>query len=356
MILHAVYPGTSGATAVALDIYSQSLKNKNNKSCLVFFGNTKISNSINRFLKRKKIFFFKIIYNFFILGNINFLILLFKVKPKKILMHNYLILPIIFYKFFYNVDLYTVVHTNLEIIQNKIKKNIFFRIIIYLILRYSKKIIIVNKLNKKVTILKRYTKKVHVIPNCVDHNFFKRKKIFDKKKIILGTAGRLVQNNKTDMLVDIISQLKNKYKIINIKLYIAGNGTELLNLKKKVKQNKLSKNIIFNGNLDKFKMKKWYDKINVYLHISEKEFMSTSILQAMLYKLPIIASDLFENNFILDASRTKNTLVKNQITNISDEILKMFKKKINLVEENRNYVKKFNNIDLICNKYLKILK
>ena len=160
----------------------------------------------------------------------------------------------------------------------------------------------------------------------------------------------------TSVLIDVIFQLKNLYKIKKIKLYIAGDGPELPNLKKKVKQVNLSHNIIFNGNLDKFGIKKWFDKINIYIHISQKEFMSTSILQAMSCKLPIIASNLFENNFILKASKTKNALVKNKNTIIQNEILKIIKKKINIVEENRNYVKKFNNIDLIGKKYLKILR
>lgn len=352
MILHTVYPGTSGATSVAVNIF-QTLEKKNKESnCLVFFGNTQLKKEYQKIFYDKKILIHKIIYNYFFLGNLKFLFLLFKIKPKTILMHNYLILPIIFYKLFYNVKLITVFHTNLEIIQDKIKENIFFKMIIFFILFFSKKIVLVNKLNKNIYLFKNYKNKITIIHNCVEQNIFKRKNKKHKKKIVLGTAGRLVQNNKIGLVIDAIFKLKKN----DLKLLIAGDGPELLKLKQKVKKYKLSKKIIFFGDLNKLNLINWFNKITVYIHFSKKEFMSTSILQAMSFELPVMATDLFENKFVYEASKTKNILVDNKVENIGYELNKLLKKKVFRCRENRKFIKNNNNIEIVGKKYQRLLK
>lgn len=352
MILHTVYPGTSGATSVAINIYQNLEKKNKKKNCLVFFGKTQLKKEYKKIFFNKKLLVYKIIYNYFFLGNLKFLLLLFKTKPKSILMHNYLILPIIFYKLFFDVKLITVFHTNLEIIQDKIKENIFFKIIIFFILFFSKKIVLVNKLNKNTYLFNNYKNKLTIIPNCVEHNIFKRKNKNHKKKIVLGTAGRLVQNNKISLVIDAISKLRKN----NLKLLIAGNGPDLLKLKQKVKKYKLSKKIIFFGDLDKLNLINWFNKITIYIHFSKKEFMSTSILQAMSLELPVMATDLFENRFVYEASKTKNILVDNKIENISHELDKLLRKKVYRSRENRKFIKKINNIEIVGKKYQSLLK
>lgn len=352
MILHTVYPATSGATSVALNIYQYLEKKNKGGNCLVFFGNTQLKKEYQKIFCDKKKSVYKIIYNYFFLGNLKFLFLLFKIKPKVILMHNYLILPIIFYKLFYDVKLITVFHTNLEIIQDKIKENFFFKIIIFFILFFSKKIVLVNKLNKNIYLFKDYKNKLSIIQNCVEQNIFKRKNKNHKNKIILGTAGRLVNNNKISLVIDAIYKLRKN----NLKLLIAGNGPELLKLKQKVKKYKLSKKIIFFGDLDKLSLINWFNKITVYIHFSKKEFMSTSILQAMSFELPIMATNLLENRFVYEASKTKNILVDNKIENIGHELNKLFKKKVFRCRENRKFIKKNNNIEIVGKKYQRLLK
>lgn len=76
----------------------------------------------------------------------------------------------------------------------------------------------------------------------------------------------------------------------------------------------------------------------------------------MSLELPVMATDLFENRFVYEASKTKNILVDNKIENISHELDKLLRKKVYRSRENRKFIKKINNIEIVGKKYQSLLK
>ena len=359
MLLHTVYPGLGGAGTVSIDLIDYFLKTKLKKNNFIcFFGKEKVNKDFLQILN-KRVPYFEIVYSSYLIGNFRFLKLLFKLKPKKVLMHNYLILPLLFYKIFYKLEIFTVIHSDPLILKQDYKKNMLFRFLIYFVCKFSNKLILVNHDKASFNLFTKYKSKIVVIPNPIDVTKFKKKNSKLKKKnnfINIGIAARLTQKNRLDLLLRAIKKLNLKKPIF--KLYIAGAGDSLNQLKKLTQSLKISKYIIFEGQLKKKELIKFYKKLDIYSHISEHEFMSTSILQAMSMSLNVIASNLLNNKFLLKASN-KNLLVKNDVISIVSAINKLTKyshniKKSNL--ENRKFVMTNNKLSKIAEKYIKLIK
>ena len=252
MLLHTVYPGLGGAGAVSIDLIDYFLKKKKLKknNAICFFGKEKVNKDFLHTLN-KRISYFEIVYSSYLIGNLRFLKLLFKLKPKKVLMHNYLILPLLFDRIFFKLEIFTVIHTDPRILKEDCKKNIFFRFLIYYVCKFSNKLILVNHNKVSFDLFTKYRNKILVIPNPIDVNKFEKKNLKLKKNkfINVGIAARLIQKNRVDLLIKAIKKLNFKKPIF--KLYIAGAGESLSELKKLTQSLKISNYIIFEGNLKK---------------------------------------------------------------------------------------------------------
>mgnify|MGYP006078249917 CR=1 FL=1 len=129
------------------------------------------------------------------------------------------------------------------------------------------------------------------------------------KKILIGMAARFVEDKLQDMLIDLVSDNKEYLLQKNCFILLAGDGSTLDSLKKKVLLLKLQKNIIFNGNLSEKKIINWFKKLDLYVHLSKDETTSTSILQAMSTGLPIIASKVGGNTMLLKSDGNKRNII-----------------------------------------------
>ena len=273
-------------------------------------------------------------------------------------MHNYLILPILIYKLFYEIEVFSIIHTDPRIIKEDYNKNILFKLLLNLVFKYSNKIILVNKSEINFNLFKKYKKKIRIINNPIDIFNFKNKKLKKNngKFTNIGMACRLIKKNRVDLLLRSIKNLNSKKPFI--KLFVAGSGKDFYKLKKMARILKISKYVKFEGNLNKKDLIKFYNKIHIYVHISDHEFMSTSILQAMSVSLNVVASDLRTNKFIISASN-KNLLVKNNILSISKGINKLTKYSLNIKNQNldnRRYVVINNDSSSVVEKYIKLTK
>lgn len=103
---------------------------------------------------------------------------------------------------------------------------------------------------------------------------------------IFGTLGRLVINKDQKTLISAFSAIKAKCP--NAKLVIMGGGQLEQTLKEQVKQLNLSDSVIFTGFLpDGFRFVRAFD---VYISSSIQEAFGRVLLEAMLGKVPIIAT------------------------------------------------------------------
>ena len=128
-----------------------------------------------------------------------------------------------------------------------------------------------------------------VIYNSVDLDDYKKYKKYikssPKEKIILY-SGRVIREKKVDLLLDAFCKLKNKYN--NIKLYIAGDGECLDELKKKY----VDDSIFFAGKLNYSDLLELYCKTDIFVHPSDyPEGLPTVLLEAGLMKCALLATD-----------------------------------------------------------------
>jgi glycosyltransferase involved in cell wall biosynthesis len=142
---------------------------------------------------------------------------------------------------------------------------------------------------------------VCVIPNGIDLNTFCPLKNKSDGIVKLGMQSRIVSIKDHDTLIKAFALLQKKYPLQTFKLYIAGDGEGRPKLENKVLAAKLEGSIIFEGILAEKDLPAFLQKLDVYIHASFGETMSTSIMQAMACGKAIVASDVDGiNNMIID--------------------------------------------------------
>lgn len=167
------------------------------------------------------------------------------------------------------------------------------------------------------------------------------------------TMARLVKSKQIDKLLNIIKELKNKnYKV---KLYVIGEGSERESLENYVKENNLTKQVIFTGiQKNPYNILKQAD---LFVSLSKYESLGLVLLESLVLDVPFVslnnagAIDIYENispkNKSLLLSRENDVETFEKILN---KEIKFSKKKFNYEKYNSNIKKEFKNqleIDLI---------
>jgi len=116
--------------------------------------------------------------------------------------------------------------------------------------------------------------------------------------VTIGMASRLVDSKEHLTLLDAFSKVLTLNP--NLKLKIAGIGELEDSIKSHTKQLGISDSVIFLGLLDEDSMLNFYQTIDLYVHATVAETLSTSILQAMSCGLPIITSNISNNLVLID--------------------------------------------------------
>ena len=138
-------------------------------------------------------------------------------------------------------------------------------------------------------------KKIFLVPLGVDTDFFRfgseaRKNIRKKFKIkesdvALVFSGTIVRRKGLELLIDVLSEIKNK----NAKLIVVGSGDKVYMEELKRLSKKLGERIIFTGFVKKNEVKDYFSASDIGIWPGNN---SVSIMEAMACKLPIIMVDL----------------------------------------------------------------
>ncbi len=322
-ILQLVYSGLGGTSAVAFSIvegYKQS--NKLNYVFYFLFGG--VERLLNSHRSSCKTLNTK--YNFIKKNNFlsyNFLIIKFLINKKfdVIISHDFPLLIYLFSKLINNTKLIFVHHTP------DTTKNIKYWFM-YLVNSYIADETIVVSKRKKNCFFNKFNSffllKPKVVINGINKSFFKNKKIKKSKLYRVGMAARFHHHKYQDLLIKLFHKYKEFFFKHNINLLLAGDGPTKKKLKTNINNYGLNKIISFQGNLDQKSMKKWFNKLNLYIHVSRDETSSTSILQALSSGLPVLASNVGGNAGL----RKKFNKIDNIILveNNIDSIFKKMKK------------------------------
>ncbi len=143
-------------------------------------------------------------------------------------------------------------------------------------------------------------KRTTVIGNGIDLNLFKPDHKRDLGCIKLGMQGRLsTTKDHTTLIKAFHIVLKQGEGKMNFELIIAGDGTQRAELEKLAADLLISNKIKFLGMLKETALPAFINSLDIYIHATHGEMMSTAIMQVMACELPIIASDVFGvNNMI----------------------------------------------------------
>lgn len=165
-----------------------------------------------------------------------------------------------------------------------------------LIIKKADKITVISNYLKNYVLKIKPAAHVTVIPNGVDLKKFSINNLQftkkDRKEKIIITVSRLVEKNGVGDLIEAFYTLDTKYKILDTRLLIVGDGPLRESLKLKVKSLKLENKVDFVGNIIPDEIPKYLKHADVFVRPSLSEGLGTAFLEAMAAGVPIIGTPI----------------------------------------------------------------
>ncbi len=145
-------------------------------------------------------------------------------------------------------------------------------------------------------------KRTAVVPNGLDLNIYKPEPRRDDRFITIGMQSRLIPiKDHSTLLKSFALCLKSYTGAKKLRLLIAGDGTCMKELQQQAHNLNIADSIVFTGMLEENELPAFINSLDVYVHATLGETMSTAVMQVMACRLPIIASDVPGiNNMISD--------------------------------------------------------
>ena len=349
-VIHSLYSGVGGVYSV-VDSLIKDKEKKIINGTLYFGPNISKDCLKHKSILKNNFFYTRTIKYLSLLLTFNVAYKLIKFKPDIIVLHNYQIFPVLILKLFYKSKVIYVDHTGIKY------KGFRDNFILKFFNNFINKFIVLNNKNfdylNNICLIPR--SKITKIENGINLKFFKKKNHLKKKELIIGMASRIANTKHHSLLIDTVQSLIEKK--INLKCLMAGDGELTSFLKKKVlKKNK--KKIVFNGELDQKRLKKWFHKINLYVQATKTEAMSISIFNAMAMDIPVMGSNVNGINNLEYPNKKDKMLFENNSKDLEKKIInfmKMKKKNLDkLINNQKKYVlKNFSDESMII-KYKKI--
>lgn len=361
-VVQILYSGLGGHGSVAFSIF-EGIKSSTYIFIFGFLGIEPLLDAYKNKCKKSGIKhkYFKAIagYPFYTWPKI--IIWLYKEHPDIIILHSVsAIIPVLAYTKITKTPLIFVEHQ-----ANSLKKQSAWRIS-KLGMKFSDKIVYLTDSYKdemKLALPNTFeSNKVSIIPNGIDTKRFipSKNPILENKKINIGMAARFTSMRRQDILVECIKQLKDNYPYFDWHLTLAGDGKTFKEISKLIQNNDLQDNITLCGNLNEQELISWFQKLDIYVHATEGETLSTSMLQAMACGLPIIASDVpGVNNLISDVEEFGILVHEKSALAFSDAIVNLIKNTEKLKSMSisaRNIAENRYSIKNMTSKYLDLVK
>lgn len=119
-------------------------------------------------------------------------------------------------------------------------------------------------------------------------------------EFVIGYTGRFVPFKRIDTLIRSVSLLKNN----KIRLLLVGDGSERERLKRFGESIGISDRCIYTGMVNRKKVYTLFQAMDIFVIPSSFEGLSSSLVQAMGARLPVIVSDIKENREIVKEGGT----------------------------------------------------
>jgi glycosyltransferase involved in cell wall biosynthesis len=216
-----------------------------------------------------------------------------------------------------------------------------FKILAKDVVKYAGKIIATQGDESKKEFLRWFPdtrNKIIMIPNSIDPykfkhitkrdgiRFKKKYKIPKNKKVILDVA-RIYPVKRIDLLVKVFSLIKKEHNDVVLVVVGPHEEKEFKKVKKIIKKLGLiiGKDVFFTGPIDNDYIGPAYASADIFINTSETEGICYSFLEAMCFKLPILAFDVGGNKY---------TIGKDLIFKFGD-VKSMSRKALEILEKNK---------------------
>jgi len=144
--------------------------------------------------------------------------------------------------------------------------------------------------------------KIHVINNGIDPAFGQIKSASPGKNPTIGCVARLNPQKGLTYLIEAIPSINEKIK--NLKVILAGDGDEGTRLKELARKLGILKQIEFSGYIKSEKAAEVIGRMDIFVLPSLWEGFPYTILEAMMMGKPIVTTDIFGINEIIDHNKT----------------------------------------------------
>ncbi len=218
-------------------------------------------------------------------------------------------------------------------------------------------IVLSQEWKEKIKVIKTVTPKVIIENYSTIHKECLKKKNNNVKKILF--LGFITELKGCFDMPDIAEKILKKYK--NVEFILGGSG-EIEKLKDKLKEKNLEKYFYFAGWVKNKEKQKFLETADIFFLPSYTEAMPMSILEAMGYGLPIIASNvggipqLVKNgiNGFLSNPKDVEMFSKNILFLLENDELcyKMSKESLNIADEKYSLEKHIEKIESLYKKVL----
>lgn len=190
----------------------------------------------------------------------------------------------------------------------------------YIILNIKNVIVVSPILKKPVEKMKNNV--VYFIPNALNTDEIRDLNIANPvrlKKPSVLFVGSFSKIKGLDVLINSIPLIQRKYASIH--LYIAGSGSRENELRKLVKTLGVEKNVEFLGYITGSDKYKYYQSSDIYVIPSLSDSFPTSLLEAMMMKLPVVASNVGGIPFIITDKKSGMLFESNNPKDLSEKII-----------------------------------
>jgi len=164
-------------------------------------------------------------------------------------------------------------------------------------------------------------------------------KLLDNKRfinpLIFITSARLIPHKRINVLIEVMSELSNEYKLI-----VVGDGSELKNLKNLTERLNITNQVVFLGKISTGLLYDLLSNSSAYLSWSAEEGAPNSFIEAMNFGLPILSANV---GGIPEMFSTNSIAVKLFDPN-NPEVFKLYLKTL---EKNPDILKKMSNDALV---------
>lgn len=159
-----------------------------------------------------------------------------------------------------------------------------------------------------------------VIPRKISEKEIESAKLkwsIDINDFVIGSAGRMLQDEHkrfSDLIKAFALFAKDKN---NVKLLLVGDGKEKLGYIELAKELKVEEKVIFAGYQADVTM--FYKMMNVFSLVSAREAFGLVLAEAMLNKLPVVATRIGGMKYIVENDRTGYLVDVFQVSEIADK-------------------------------------